>query len=263
MTVDRWVGADAYEAYIGRWSRPVAAEFIDWLAVAPGQRLVDVGCGTGALTGTILERVNPASVVGADPSADFVELARRRIADPRARFAVAFAEDLPLDAGSAGVIVSGLVLNFIPDLAAALAEMRRVGLAGATVAGYVWDLGGRMDIIRQFWDAANALDPAAIEQDEGARFPLCAPEPLRQAFEDAGLTDVDVRAIDVPTVFRDFNDYWTPFLGGVGPAPGYAVSLAAPARDAIRERLRATLPIETDGTIHLIARAWAVRGRSA
>ena len=262
MTIDRWVGADAYEAYIGRWSRPVADAFLDWLSISPGGRWVDVGCGTGALSGVILERADPSSVVGCDPSADFVDLARLRITDPRARFAVAFADDLPLETDSADVIASGLVLNFIPDLGAALAEMRRVGVAGSTVAGYVWDLAGRMDIIRTFWDAANALDPAAIEKDEGARFPLCAPEPLRRAFADAGLTDVDVRSIDVPTVFGDFDDYWTPFLGGVGPAPVYVAGLDEASRTAVRERLRATLPTETDGTIHLIARTWAVRGRS-
>ena len=262
MPVDRWVGAEEYEAYIGRWSRPVGAAFLDWLSIAPGRRWVDVGCGTGALSGTILERANPASVVGVDPSADFVDLARTQNVDPRARFAVASADDLALDPASADVIVSGLVLNFIPDLAAALDEMRRVGVPGATLAGYVWDLAGRMDIIRTFWDAAIALDPAVTEKDEGARFPLCAPEPLRQAFEDAGLTHVDVRSIDVPTVFPDFDDYWTPFLGGVGPAPAYLGGLDDASRAALRERLRATLPTQSDGTIQLIARAWAVRGRN-
>jgi SAM-dependent methyltransferase len=262
VTIVRWAGADEYEAYIGRWSRPVAVAFLDWLAMPPGQDWVDVGCGTGALSGAILERTNPASVVGLDPSVDFVDLARRRVADPRARFAVAFADDLPLESGSAQVIVSGLVLNFIPDLAAALAEMRRIDVPGGTIAGYVWDLAGRMDIIRTFWDAAIALDPAAREKDEGARFPLCAPDPLRRAFEDAGLTDVSVGSIDVLTVFRDFDDYWTPFLGGVGPAPAYLVELDEASRTALRERLRATLTIQPDGTVHLIARAWAVRGRN-
>ena len=262
MTSDRWTGAEEYEAYIGRWSRPVAAVFLDWLSIPHGERWVDVGCGTGALSGAILERTDPGSVAGLDPSADFVDLAQRHVADPRARFAVAFADDMPLETGSADVIVSGLVLNFIPDLAAALAEMRRVGSPGATIAGYLWDLAGRMDIIRTFWDAAIAIDPAAAEVDEGVRFPLCAPVQLRRAFEDAGLTDVSVRSIDVPTVLRDFDDYWTPFLGGVGPAPAYLVGLDEAHRVRIRERLRTTLPTGPDGRNQLMARAWAVRARN-
>jgi hypothetical protein len=107
-----------------------------------------------------------------------------------------------------------------------------------------------------------SLDPAAASVDEGVRFPLCAPEPLRAAFVEAGLGDVEVRSIDVPTVFADFDDYWAPFLTGVGPAPGYAASLSVDRRDALRERLRAELPVEPDGSIHLVARAWAVRGRA-
>jgi len=262
VTSDRWTGAEEYEAYIGRWSRPVAAVFLDWLSIPPGQRWVDVGCGTGALSGAILERTDPFSVVGCDPSADFVDLAQRHVADPRARFAVAFGDDLPLETDSADVIVSGLVLNFIPDLAAALLEMRRVALAGATIAGYIWDFAGRMDIIRTFWDAAIAVDPAAAGSDEGVRFPLCAPDPLREAFEGAGLSEVVVRSIDVPTVLRDFDDYWTPFLGGVGPAPAYLVGLDEAHRMRIRERLRTTLPTGLDGRIQLMSRAWAVRARN-
>jgi SAM-dependent methyltransferase len=262
VTVDRWRGGDDYEGYIGRWSRPVTAEFVDWLSIAPGRRWVDVGCGTGALSGTILERADPSSLVGVDPSADFVAAASARIEDPRARFAVGTAGELPLESASADAVVSGLVLNFVSDPEAGLAEMRRVAAPGATLAGYVWDYAGRMDLIRHFWDAAVALDPAATPNDEGVRFPICAPEPLEQAFEAAGLTGVDVRAIDVPTVFTDFDDYWTPFLSGVGPAPGYAVGLAEPERAALRERLRTTLPTESDGTISLTARAWAVRGRN-
>ena len=158
-------------------------------------------------------------------------------------------------------MVSGLVLNFVPDLGAALAEMLRVTRPGGVVAGYVWDYAGGMELIRRFWDAAIELDPAARGLDEGIRFPICAPGPLQRAFESAGLAGVEVRPIDVPTVFRDFDDYWTPFLSGVGPAPGYAAALDPARRDALRERLDATLPREPDGRIALTARAWAVRGR--
>jgi hypothetical protein len=130
------------------------------------------------------------------------------------------------------------------------------------IAGYVWDYADRMEIIRRFFDAAIELDPAAVAADEGLRFSICAPAPLRAAFEDAGLEEVEVRPIEVPTVFTGFDDYWTPFLSGTAPAPAYAMRLSEAERVRLRERLRATLPTEADGSIHLVARAWAVRGRN-
>jgi hypothetical protein len=139
--------------------------------------------------------------------------------------------------------------------------MARVA-AGGNVAAYVWDYAGRMELMRHFWDAATELDPSAGALDEGARFGLCQPDRLEELWRDAGLTEVACRAIDVPTVFRDFDDYWSPFLGGQGPAPGYAMSLDDEARTRLRENLRARLPVGDDGTIRLVARAWAVRGRA-
>jgi ubiquinone/menaquinone biosynthesis C-methylase UbiE len=259
---DRWTGGDDYEAYVGRWSRKVAPRFIDGLSIPPGARWLDVGCGTGALTGAILEQAQPSSVLGVDPSADFVDVATRTQADPRARFAVADAAALPLGGGSVDVVVSGLVLNFVPDIAAALREMRRVAVSGGTVAAYVWDYAGRMDLIRRFFGAAIAVDPGAAAHDEGSRFPICSPGSLQDAFETAGLTAVDVHALDITTRFRDFDDYWAPFLTGVGAAPAYAASLGPDAQAAVRARLEATLPAAADGSIELIARAWAVQGRN-
>lgn len=260
---DRWSGGDAYEGYIGRWSRKVGTAFVDWLDTAPRSSWVDVGCGTGALSATILARSDPTWVRGFDPSANFIEHAAAHVDDPRASFAIGTADALPLDDGVADVVAAGLVLNFVPDPAAALAEMRRVAQAGGVIAAYVWDYAGRMDLLRYLFDAAIAVDPGAATVDEGRRFPLCAPGPLRALFEGSGLEAVQVRSIDVPTVFASFDDYWTPFLSGVGPAPGYVASLDDRARSALRDRLRATLPIASDGSIHLIARAWAVRGRVA
>jgi hypothetical protein len=115
-------------------------------------------------------------------------------------------------------------------------------------------------MMRHFWDAAGELDPSARELDEGRRFPLCKPEPLADLFRRAGLGGVEARAIDVPTVFRDFEDYWSPFLGGQAPAPGYAMSLGEGRRAALRERIRSRLPTNSRGEHHLVARAWAVRG---
>lgn len=263
MSPDRWTSGTDYEAYVGRWGRLVGAQFLDWLAAPAGARWLDVGCGTGALTERILTNSDPMSVVGVDPSSGFIEHARAHVGDPRATFVIGSAGAIPLPDAAVEMAVAGLVLNFVPDLPVALVELRRVLVPGGAIAGYVWDYGGRMDLMKKFWDAAVALDPAAAAATEDSRFTICAPDPLRASFVAAGLTDVAVRPIEVATVFRDFDDYWNPFLTGVGPAPGYAVALSEVRRAELRERLRATLPTEVDGSIHLVARAWAVRGRSA
>jgi SAM-dependent methyltransferase len=259
---DAWSAGDCYEPYVGRWSRRVAAVFVERLAVPRGRRWADVGCGTGALTHAILERCDPAAVTGIDASAAFVEHARAHTSDARATFLTGDAQALPLPDASVDAAVSGLVLNFVPEPARAAAEMARVVGAGGVVGVYVWDYAEGMALMRRFWDAAAALDPAAAALDEGRRFPLCRPEPLAALLEGAGLRDVEVAPIDIETPFRDFDDYWSPFLGGQGPAPGYAMALTAPRRAALRERLRETLPAAGDGTIALTARAWAAHGRT-
>ncbi|MEA2642719.1 MAG: hypothetical protein QOF51_4113 [Chloroflexota bacterium] len=258
---DRWNQGSAYEPFIGRWSRLVAVEFLSWLGLAPGGRWLDVGCGTGALTATILEQGTPSQVKGIDPAPAFAAFARAQLTDPRAAFAVGEAQQLPELDASYDAVVAGLVLNFVPEPARALEEMSRVVRPGGTVAGYVWDYAGGMELLRYFWDAAAALDPQAGALDEGQRFPLCAPAALTDLFRDAGLHEVEAWAIEVPTVFRDFADYWNPFLGGQGPAPGYALSLSDDRRATLRQRLERTLPIASDGMIRLTARAWAVRGQ--
>lgn len=256
-----WADAEAYERYVGRWSRLVAIEFLDWLAIPDGGAWLDVGSGSGALSQAILGRCAPASVLGIDPSAAFVASAADATTDPRARFLVADAGQIPGPDAAFDAVVSGLVLNFIPDLAAALAEMRRVTQADGQVAAYVWDYAGRMDLMRVFWDAVAATDPSAHGLDEGRRFSICQPDALEAAFAHAELRDVTVRAIDVPTDFENFAAFWQPFLGGVGPGPAYVVSLDPEARERLRDRIEASLPRDADGSIHLIARAWAVRGR--
>ncbi len=257
---DRWDAGDPYDPYIGRWSRPVAAVFLDRLAVAPGRDWLDVGCGTGALTCAILARCAPATVTGIDPSAGFLAQARQRLADPRISFRQGDAQALPVPDAAFDAVVSGLVLNFVPDQPRAAAELCRVARPGATIAAYVWDYAEGMQMLRRFWDAAVAREPAAAALDEARRFPLCRPEALRALFAEAGLGEVSVEPIEVPTVFRDFEDFWTPFLGGQGPAPAWCMSLDEARRAAIRDRLRATLPLAPDGTIPLTARAWMVRG---
>jgi SAM-dependent methyltransferase len=262
MTTETWAAGDAYERYVGRWSRLVARDFLEWLDLPPDLEWLDVGCGTGALAATIAERCAPAVVLGIDSSDGFLALARARLDDPRARFEVGDAGALPLPDAAVDVAVSGLVLNFVAEPVAMIREMRRVVRPGGTVAVYVWDYAGGMQLMRHFWDAAAALDPAARALDEGVRFPICRPGPLADLLAAAGLGAVTTTAIDVPTVFADFDDCWSPFLGGQGPAPGYCVRLPEAKRAALRERLRAVLPIEADGRIALSARAFAVRGEA-
>jgi SAM-dependent methyltransferase len=257
---DVWASGTAYEPYMGRWSRLVAREFLKWLAIPARGRWLDVGCGTGALTETILAIASPDTVMGIDSSEPNVAFARAHVHDARASFEVGSAMALPAQAATYEAAVAGLALNFVPQPETAVAEMARVTKPGGSVAAYVWDYAEGMGLIRRFWDAAVALDASATALDEAQRFPLCRLEPLERLFNGSGLYDVQVRAINVATVFRDFNDYWSPFLGGQGPAPGYAMSLTEERRVALRDRIRADLPTQPDGSIPLTARAWAVRG---
>jgi SAM-dependent methyltransferase len=257
-----WASGAAYEPYVGRWSRLVAREFVAWLAVPPESRWLDVGCGTGALSATILALALPATVTGIEASEGYAAYAREQIRDGRARFQQGDAQALPFDDGSFEATVSGLVVNFLSEPSRGLAEMARVTRPGGVVAVYVWDYAGEMQLMRHFWDAAAALDHAAAELDEGRRFPICRPEALERLFTQVGIEDVAVRPVDVPTLFRDFDDYWSPFLGGQGPAPAYAMSLTEERRSALRDRIRGSLPISDDGSIQLMARAWAARGTS-
>ena len=257
---DTWVSGEAYEGYIGRWSRLVAREFLKWLSIPAGSKWLDVGCGTGVLTKTILELAEPIKIKGIDRSEGFISFAREQVQDGRVEFEVGDAEALTDDSETFDAAVSGLVLNFVPHPERALAEMTRVTRPNGVVAAYVWDYADRMQLIRHFFDAAIALDPKNVDLDEGRRFPICQPDALGRLFESARLQNVEVRPIEVPTNFHDFNDYWTPFLAGQGPAPSYAMSLDEEQRAALRERIRANLPFNSDGSISLVARAWAARG---
>lgn len=263
-TPDIWGSGEAYEFYVGRWSRLAAREFLAWLAVPTGGRWLDVGCGTGALSAVILKMAAPLELVGIDPSAGFVAHARTRVTDARARFEIGDAVALAFPDAAFDAVTAGLSLNFVSNPVAAVAEMARVVQPGGIVGAYVWDYAGGMELMRRFWDAAVALDPSAREMDEGRRFAsICHADALVDLFSKSGLREVETRAVDIPTVFRDFDDYWTPFLGGQGPAPAYAMHLGEVQRSKLRERLRVNLPVEEDGRIVLAARAWAVRGEKA
>jgi SAM-dependent methyltransferase len=255
-----WADGDAYEAFMGRWSRKLAPRFVAWAQLPQGARVLDVGCGTGALSEALLAG-GAGSVVGIDFSAGFVAAASRRVSDPRARFGVGDAQSLPEPDASFDAAVSGLTLNFVPDPARAAREMVRVTRPGNTVAAYLWDLADQMEILRHFWDAAVECDPRASPLHEGRRFPICKPEPLDALFRGAGLVDVSTGGLVIDTPFASFDAYWGSFQGGQGPAPGYVRGLDPEARDRLREALRLRVSPAGRGPVALKAKAWAVKGR--
>ena len=259
---DRWVAGAAYETYMGRWSRRLARSFIDWLRPPASANWLEVGCGTGALTSAICDMCRPASVVACDPSAAFLEHARESVKGTSATFVNAGADQLPHRDGGFDLAVSGLVFNFLPDPGSAVASIRERLRPGATFAAYVWDYADGMEFLRIFWEEAAALNSAADAVDERRRFPLCQPSALATLFQNAGLTDVEAAAIEIPTDFAGFDDYWSPFLSGTGPAPAYVASLDSPGRAALERRLKQRLSPASDGIVHLRARAWAARGVS-
>ncbi len=263
MRSDTWDDGATYEPYVGRWSRVVAKGFLRWLAIPRGAAWLDFGCGTGALSQTILANAHPRLVIACDRSPGYVAFARERTPDVRAQFVVAQLPELPRIDGGFDVVVAGLVLNFLPVPMDGMTAMMARVRPGGTVAAYVWDYAEGMQLMRVFWDAVVELDAAARALDEGTRFPLCRPEPLLQLFQAAHLRDVAVESIEVPTVFQNFDDYWLPFLGGQGPAPGYAAGLPPERRAELREAIRQRLRSATDGKISLTARAWAVKGIAA
>jgi ubiquinone/menaquinone biosynthesis C-methylase UbiE len=256
-----WTDGDAYERFMGRWSSLLAQRLVDWLEPVAGARWVDVGSGTGALTEAVLHSAAPAGVVAVDPSPAFTAYARSRFAGERVTVGTGDAQDLPVDSNAADYVVAGLVLNFVADPQRAVGEMVRVARTGGTVACTVWDYAEGMQMLRIFWDAATALDPRAAALDE-ARFAVSRPDALARVFTAAGLTDVRVGELTVPTVFAGVQDFWEPFLGGQGAVAGYVAGLESGAREALAAEVRGRLPVARDGRVHLTAKAWAARGLS-
>lgn len=258
---EQWDAGDAYDRFMGRWSRLAAREFVAWLGAPPGADWLDVGCGTGSLLTAIHAAAQPRSLAGVDPSAAFLAAAADHL-PAGTDLRVAGALQLGHDGATFDAVVAGLVLNFVPDPAAAIAEMRRVARPGGIVGGYVWDYADGMGFLRHFWDAVIELDPEAAALDEGPRFPICRRDGLTDALAAAGLQDVAGTALEIPTTFTDFDDLWQPFLGGQGPGPAYVVALDDGRRSTLREALRARVPVAANGSIQLTARAWAARGRA-
>lgn len=257
---DRWSTGEAYDAFMGKWSRKVARLFLEWLAPAPRSHWLELGCGTGALTQAICAFADPASIAACDPSPEFIAYARNKSSGCAATFFTADSESLPDSEGGFDFAVSGLVLNFLPDPLRSLRSMKARLRVGGVLAAYVWDYQDGMEMLRVFWEEAVALDPAAGHLSERHRFPISQPEPLGELFHRAGLSSIDIKPLQLSMVFEDFDAYWTPFLGGTGPAPAYVHSLSPDARSQLEGRLRLRNPTSPDGSIRLAARAFGIRG---
>jgi SAM-dependent methyltransferase len=250
--------ADAYDRHVGRYGSQLASALIGFAGIEPGMRALDVGCGPGALTGALVERLGTANVHAADPSEPFVEACRERQAG--VEVVLAPAEALPFDDGTFDGVLSQLVVNFMGDPEAGVREMRRVTRPGGVVASCVWDYAGEMTLLRAFWDAAREVDPdRAAAADEGVVMRWCAQGELAELWHAAALRDVRFAPLVVSASYTDFEDLWSPLPTGIAPSGAFCKSLDADRRAALHDVYRDRLGVG-DGPFELSARAWAVAG---
>jgi SAM-dependent methyltransferase len=247
----------AYDAFMGRYADRLAPLLIGFAGAQRGERVLDVGCGPGSLTEALGELLGAEHVAAIDPSEPFAAACSERV--PAADIQVGAAESLPWPADTFDVALSQLVVNFMSDADAGVAEMRRVVRPGGTVASCTWDYSGGMTMLRTFWDAALSLDSETPDEARTMRYN--DPDALRELWLRAGLEAVATDALVVEASYRDFDDYWEPFTAGVGPGGAYTLSLDPERRAALREECRRRLG-DRDGAFTLSAKAWAVKGRA-
>lgn len=247
-----FVSGDAYDRFMGRYSRELAPAFADFAGVAAGQRVLDVGCGSGVLTEELARRLGADHVAGADPS-PLLEACRERV--PGAELKQASAESLPWQDGSFDAALAQLVVHFMDDPAAGAAEMRRVTRPGGVVAACTWDFGSGMTLLRLFWQSVRAFEPEADSETS----PYGERERLERLWRDSGLAEVEADGLEVSTRYEDFDELWGSFLLGAGPAGQYALALPPERQNAVRDEYFRRLG-EPSGSFELDARAWAVRG---
>jgi SAM-dependent methyltransferase len=249
------ISGEAYDRFMGRYSRPLAGALADAAGVKPGQSALDVGCGPGALTGELVRRLGAGSVCAIDPSEPFVEACARR--HPGVDVRHGRAEDLPYPDGRFDASLAELVLHFVGDPPAAAREMRRVVRQEGAVAACVWDFAAGMRMLRLFWDAALSVEPAA--PDEAATLRFGRDGEIGELFAEAGLVEIATGALEVEASYQGFDDFWLPFLTGSGPAGSFCAALDPERQAALREELRARLG-SPEGPFTLLARAWYAVG---
>jgi SAM-dependent methyltransferase len=246
------VAAEAYDRFMGRYSKPLSPQLADLAGVRAGQRALDVGCGPGALTAELVARLGSQAVSAVDPSEPFVEAVRTRY--PGVNVMEASAEHLPFDDGSFDAALAQLVVHFMADPVRGLAEMARVTRPGGVIAASVWDHGGSQGPLRVFWQAARELDPGV---DDESHLAGVREGHLAELFEAAGLSEIEQATLTVSVEHGGFDEWWEPFTRGVGPAGAHVKSLSPERQVELRERSRALVP---EGSFVLTARAWAARG---
>jgi SAM-dependent methyltransferase len=252
------VPAEAYGRHVGRYSEQLASALIAFSGVGQGMRVLDVGCGPGALTAALVERLGSANVCGTDPSDVFVEACRTR--QPGVDVRVAAAERMPFTDGLFDAALAQLVVNFMSDAEAGVREMARVTRSGGIVASCVWDYAGEMTLLRAFWDAVGTVVPErGATSDEGVVMRWCAEGELAELWQTAGLRDVRLGPLLVRASYAGFEDLWSPFLAGIGPSGAFCASLDDQRRAALHDAFRARLAVG-DEPFELTARAWAVAG---
>lgn len=250
-----------YERFMGRWSRLLAPQLVDFAGVRNGDRVLDVGTGTGALAAA-LEKAGPAvQVVGIDPSEGFIGFARKNARSPQLSFEVGDGQALKFPDASFDATMALLVMNFVPDHVKAINEMRRVTRAQGTLAACVWDYDAGMEMLRFFWDEVVAMDPKMEPRDE-RHMKLSRRGQLANLWAQAGLINVEEKPLSINQNYASFQDYWEPFLKGAGPGGAYVTSLTEAKRDDLEKRIRArVLGGRADGPFTLKASAWCVKGR--
>ena len=256
-------GYDRYEAFMGRWSRHVAVQFLDWLEVSDGlDDWLDVGCGAGMLSQSIVEKCAPGSVTGVDPLEASIGYAKAHRANAGISFKVGDAQDIPFEDNSFGATVSGLMIKFVPDKLRAIGEMKRVTRASGQIALYDWDMAGNRNMTRHFWQAVADVAPELIEGRATDRPPMHETGTVADKFREAGLTRVEERHFTFTALFSDFDDYWYPATHNVQNVGRFWQTVTDDRRMAIHDRIRETLPIASDGSISFESQASAVKGRA-
>ena len=256
-------GGDSYDFLMGRWSKLMAPKLADFAGVSDGDHVLDVGCGTGSLTRALLDTGPDVKVTAIDGSEDFIKIGRHNVADDRATFVQGDAQSLQFADNTFDKSVSLLVMNFIPDAKSAVSEMRRVTQTGGTITAAVWDYSDGMEMLRHLWDEAATIDETAVAKHEG-NMPLCREGELSALWSDSGLLNVDETGLIIQMDFVSFNDYWSPFLTGIGPSGSYVSNLDGSMQSTLKSRLLDKLAHgREDEPFSLSGRVWAVRGTVA